>query len=367
MNKNIKSCKNCLNEVQKKNFECDVCLAVKSRLASIHSFTDNPNSTLHDLKKKYKRPHSKYDVCIGISGGVDSCMVATLAGEAGLKAKLIHFDNGWNTQKANKNIYSICEKYGFKLDTRIMDWKIFKSLQRSFFLSSVPDIELVTDHAIFATMTKELSLGEVPIFLNGSNFSTEHGLNLGRIVWNKLDILNIIAINKKFENISLKNYPKTNPLSWAKYRFFNRKSRIDLPLNNYWYKRNTAISYMNEKFGFEDYGFKHEESVFTKVYQRVVLKRKFNCIKVLPHINAQIRNKEFSKEEGENLINSFIDDIDLEQYEIEYVRQKLGFKSSEWEKILNEDPKCHSDYKNMGLLIEPIMKILSKLNLRAME
>ena len=40
--------------------------------------------------------------------------------------------------------------------------------------------------------------------MNGSNFSTEHGLNLGRIVWNKLDILNIIAINKKFENISLK-------------------------------------------------------------------------------------------------------------------------------------------------------------------
>ena len=34
------------------------------------------------------------------------------------------------------------------------------------------------------------------------------------------------------------------------------------------------------------------------------------------------------------------------------------------EKILNEDPKCHSDYQNMGLLIEPIMKILSKLNLR---
>jgi len=356
-----------MNVVNGKFDHCNVCLKVKDRLSGIHLLSDNPDTIIPMLKSSYAKSDCLYDVCIGISGGVDSCMVATLAGEAGLRAKLVHFDNGWNTHNANKNIYSICEKYDFDLDTRIMNWKTFKSLQRSFLLSSVPDIELVTDHAIFATMTKELASGEAPIFLNGANFSTEHGLDLGDLVWNKLDILNIRSINKKFEDVSLKEYPSTNPLVWGKYRFFSKKSRIDLPLNCFWYKRNIAIEYMNKKFGFEDYGHKHEESVFTKVYQRVLLKNKFNCIKIYPHLNAQIRNKEITKTEGKKQIDLFIKDVGLEKYEVEYVREKLGFSNDEWSKILLQKPRSHSEFSNLGNYIKPIMGVLSTLKLRAME
>ena len=364
---NERQCSNCLNLTANDFHICGVCQAVQSRLQDIHLMSDSPESIIADLRSKYTNKTYPYDVCIGISGGVDSCMVATLAGEAGLRVKLVHFDNGWNTNKANKNIFSICDKYNFDLDTRIMDWEIFKSLQRSFLYASVPDIELVTDHAIFSTMTKELAKKEAPVFLNGANFSTEHGLNLGDLVWSKLDILNIRSINKAYENVSLKSYPSSNPFIWAKYRFINKKSRVDLPLNDYWYKRNVAINYMKEKFNFEDYGFKHEESIFTKVYQRVILKDKFNCIKVLPHINSQIRNKELTKQEGMLELENFTKNSGLEKYEVEFVREKLDFEKNEWDMILNTAPRCHSEFMNMGSMMKPIMAVMSRLKLRAMD
>ena len=360
------SCKNCLNPVEIENTVCKVCKSSQDRLNQIHQLSDDPNSIL-DFLRSFRNKKYLYDVSIGISGGVDSCMVATLAGEAGLRAKLVHFDNGWNTNKANENILSICRKYNFHLETHIMDWDTFKGLQRSFILAGVPDIELVTDHAIFATMIDQLRKYESPIFLSGANYATEHGLDLGRLVWNKLDILNIYSINKRFDNVSLKKYPKSNPISWAKHRFFDKKAKIETPLNSFWYKRNKAIDYMNEKFGFQDYGFKHEESIFTKVYQRVILRNKFNCIKILPHLNAQIRNKEITKSYGKKELDSFLENRSLESYEIEYVREKLSFSKQEWEEIQMSEANCHSDFLNIGVYMEPIMRIMSILKLRSMD
>lgn len=360
-------CQKCLNLTTEKEEICSVCTSVEQRLKHFHSMSDDPSTIIKIMSDKYRFPKYKYDVCIGISGGVDSCMVATLAGEAGLRAKLIHFDNGWNTDKANNNIKALCLKYNFHLQTNIMHWDTFKGIQRSFFLASVPDIELVTDHAIFATMIDQLSLGEAPVFLSGANYTTEHGLDLGRIVWNKMDILNIKSINKAFDNVDLSKFPQTNPVAWAMKRFFSKKAKIETPLNNYWYKRNDSVRYMKDKFGFEDYGLKHEESIFTKVYQRVILRNKFNCIKILPHLNAQIRNKEITKAEARTELEGFISDRSLESYEVEFVREKLDFTHDEWKRIQNTKPKCHSKYLNMGTYLEPVMKLLSVLKVRSMD
>lgn len=359
-------CSTCLNPAGNDEQLCSVCKETEERLAKYRKLSNNPDTIIEELRTNYRSAHSQFDVCIGISGGVDSCMVATLAGEAGLRAKLVHFDNGWNSAAANYNIRKICKKYDFVLDTKIMDWKTFRSLQRSFILASVPDIELVTDHAIFATMTNELSSGVAPYFLSGGNFTTEHGLDLGDLVWNKLDSLNISAINRKFENYDLAKYPSTNPLQWAKFRFLSKKAKIIFPLNWYWYQREQAISYMKAQFGFIDYGFKHEESVFTKVYQRTILRQKFSCEKIRPHLNAQIRNQEISRSEGQKRLSKFLGNSDLEDYEVEYVRDKLGFSAHEWDKILAENPRQHSEFLNFGQIMKPVMLILSKLKMRSM-
>jgi len=51
--------------------------------------------------------NSDYDCIVGVSGGVDSSYVAYLAKNLGLRVLAFHFDNGWNSELAVKNIENI--------------------------------------------------------------------------------------------------------------------------------------------------------------------------------------------------------------------------------------------------------------------
>ena len=46
----------------------------------------------------------EYDCIVGLSGGVDSSYVAYLAKTHGLRPLCVHFDSGWNSELAVKNI-----------------------------------------------------------------------------------------------------------------------------------------------------------------------------------------------------------------------------------------------------------------------
>ena len=49
----------------------------------------------------------KYDCITGVSGGVDSTYLALTAKKLGLRPLIVHFDNGWNSELAVKNIENI--------------------------------------------------------------------------------------------------------------------------------------------------------------------------------------------------------------------------------------------------------------------
>ena len=105
---------------------------------------------LNKLKKKLKLSNGKYDCIVGLSGGTDSSYVIYKLWKLGLNPLVIHMDNGWNSRTSNLNINRILTKTNFDFETLILNWKEFRDLQRSFLFAGVPDIELITDHAIFA-------------------------------------------------------------------------------------------------------------------------------------------------------------------------------------------------------------------------
>ena len=49
----------------------------------------------------------EYDCILGLSGGVDSSFVAYKAKEFGLRPLVVHFDSGWNSEGAVKNIENV--------------------------------------------------------------------------------------------------------------------------------------------------------------------------------------------------------------------------------------------------------------------
>ena len=64
------------------------------------------NKIIKSGKKK------EYDCIIGVSGGTDSIYTLYMAKKEGLRPLAVHFDNGWNTDIAVKNIENATSKLG---------------------------------------------------------------------------------------------------------------------------------------------------------------------------------------------------------------------------------------------------------------
>lgn len=93
---------------------------------------------------------------MGLSGGVDSSYVAYLANKYKLRPFAVHVDNGWNSESADRNIKNIVNSLGLDFYRYRVDCEEFKDLQRSYFKSSVVDIEVLTDNAIKILFIKKL-------------------------------------------------------------------------------------------------------------------------------------------------------------------------------------------------------------------
>lgn len=115
-------------------------------------------------------------------------------------------------------------------------------------------------------------------------------------------------------------------------------------LNNINYSKVKAMEVLKKEFGWEYYGGKHYESIFTKFYQAYILPHKFNFDKRKVHLSAQIRNGEITREEAlEELSKSSYDSTQL-RIDKQFVLKKLGFSEAEFDTMMSAPPKSHLDY-----------------------
>ena len=242
---------------------------------------------LDAMMASIKRTSGRYDCLIGLSGGVDSSYVALLARKYDVNPLCLHFDNGWNSVTAVGNIRKIIDKTGWDYHTIVINWPEFKSIQRAYLKAKWVDIEVCTDHAIFASMLKIARSEGIKHVLSGTNFVTEHGMPMAW-TWHKLDRINLRAINKRFGDRRLREFPNTSTLKWLIVRKLGLGLKYLEPLNVIAFNKDRAISELQDEFGWESYGEKHHESIFTKFYQNYILPTKFNVDKRKVHLSALI-------------------------------------------------------------------------------
>ncbi len=299
------------------------------------------NNQLTKIKQQGKG--KTYDCIIGLSGGVDSTYVAYLVKKLGLRALAVHFDNGWNSELAVKNIENIILKTGFDLETYVVNWNEFKDLQRAYLKASVIDIEVLSDHMIVASLYRLCRKYKIKNIITGTNIANEFVIGKDW-VYNKNDLTNIKNIHKQFGTLPLKTFPKLGftKLLFLKW-FFNLQS-IDI-LNYQDYKKKDVKEIIIKEFGWRDYGGKHYESTWTKFYQGYILPRKFGVDKRIAHLSNLILNSEITKEQAiEELKNTPpLPENEVNELE-EYVLKKLSFSASEWETIMSTKPIPHQFY-----------------------
>ena len=355
----MKICQKCIMDDQNDKFIhfdnqgiCNYCKDFEDK-KKIYTFTNEQvKSNLEELKKKISNLKSgEYDLITGISGGVDSSYLLHLIKKLNLNPLIIHFDNGWNSELAVTNIKNLLDKTKFDYITEVIDWNEFKSLQRSFLKAGVVDIEVLTDHAITATLYKYAKRYKIRTIFSGGNFATEQGMPPDWL-WQKSDLINIRDINKKFENIKMSTFPTFDTFNViiemfkAKFKLGYWYQKIE-PLNLINYKKNDAINILNKEYNWVYYGEKHYESTFTEFYQAYILYKKFKIDKRKPHNSSLIRNGELSREDAleKTKLPPYITN-EIERKKVDYFLKKIEMNNNEFQKILSDVPKRHLDYRN---------------------
>ena len=334
---------------------CSHCSEWLPRVQNLPQSTAETETNLDLIAKKLKLEGKgkRYDCMIGLSGGVDSSYIVYLAHKMNLRPLIVHFDNGWNSELAISNIEKIVKKCDFELTTLVVEWKEFRELQKAYLSASVIDIEVATDHAIIATMFQNARKYNIKYLLSGGNIATETGMP-NKWTWPKKDLTNLKNIHRAFSTVPLKTYPTRS--IWTdifEKKFLSQVVDIRI-LDQIKYNKSEAIKMLEEQFGWQYYGGKHYESVFTKFYQAYILPTKFKIDKRLVHLSSLIRNGEMTRKDAleELELPLYVENIFLEDRE--YVLKKLEMSSAEFASIMKAEPIEHieygSDYINLNKL-----------------
>ncbi len=316
---------------------------------------------LQQLVDKIKKAGkgNQYDCLIGVSGGIDSSYTAYVAKKFGLRALLVHMDNGWNSEISVKNIKNIADLLGFDYQSCVLDWEEFKDLQLSFLKASVPEPETPTDIAMLGVLHQIADEHKIKFVISGGNFATE-GI-LPRIWhYNSKDSKYMLHIHNKFGTKKLKTFPLFTWYQEIYYKFF-KGIRIVYLLNYLPFSKSEAMQLLEKELGWKYYGGKHYESKYTGFVQSYILPVKFHIDYRRATFSTQICTGEITREDALKRLETLSYNPDKVREEIDYVCKKLDITTGEFEAIMKERPKWYYEYPNDEKFLNFLYNLYRKL------
>ena len=242
--------------------------------------------TFAEILNRRGRRFRGFDSILGLSGGVDSATVAVRAVEAGLRPLCVHVDGGWNSEESVQNIRNLVDRLGVQLETVVIDWDSMRKLQLAFLRSGTLNQDIPQDHAFFVSLYRTSLRRRLPNILSGLNMATENSEPQSWGYSNK-DAEHIKSVYRADEGKILKRFPL---MDYGTYKSLRRKGRFRViePLNFGSYDPIKSREFLSQNMGWQDYGSKHEESVFTKWFQAVYLPERYGIDKRKAHQSSLV-------------------------------------------------------------------------------
>lgn len=288
----------------------------------------------------------RYDCVVGVSGGVDSSYVAHLAGQHGLRALCVHFDSGWNTEFAVRNIENLLRSLDFDLWTHVVEWAEMRDLQVAFFRSGVANCDTPTDHAIPGVLNRVARRFGIRTILSGSNASTESILPLSW-AYHPNDHWQLLDVHRRFGSVKLDSYPLID--FWQNYFIYPHYHDIKTfkILNYIHYDKAEAKEAIKKELHWTDYGGKHEESVFTRFFQQYYLPTRFGFDKRRPHLASLILSGQITREEALDQLRLPPYNQQQIEFDLEFIAKKLDMSVAELEALIAKPGVHHRAYRSL--------------------
>lgn len=302
----LKFCKNCVLDgraeelVLDSNGVCNFCHIAQKELKMAELEKPNLSKRIEKIKKDGKG--KKYDCLIGLSGGVDSSLTLHYLVELGLRPLCFSIDNGYNNPKADENIMRLVEGLKVPFYRYTINLQKFRELQKAFMKAGLINLEIPTDHILLASSLEMAAKYGIKWILSGGNVATE-SIMPPSWSYNARDLTHVKDVYRKMMGKKLKGLPLCGLLKWNYYRWIKGIKTFYL-LDYYDYKRQEAIKILEEKYGYKNYGEKHEESDFTKWFQNFYLFERFGIDKRAAHYSSLINSGQMDRRDAMALLEN---------------------------------------------------------------
>jgi hypothetical protein len=266
------------------------------------------------------------------------------------------------------NIEKTLKVLDIDLYTYVVDWEEFKDLQIAFIKSSIPNLEIPTDHGICSILYQLANKFNIKYIMSGSNVTTEAIMPALWMGGNQVQYYaNIMDIHSRYGTKKFKTYPKTSFTEFLYYTFI-KKIRIINILNYIKYNKREALDILKTELSYTEYANKHYESIYTRFFQAYILPKKYNMDKRLPHLSTLVASKQITRDYALSELEKPICDPALLAEDKAFVIKKFGFTEQEFETLMHEKPRPYTDFKNYDFIFNYFYgaaKYIRKLILKA--
>ena len=132
-------------------------------------------------------------------------------------------------------------------------------------------------------------------------------------------------------------------------------------LNHLPYNKLEAMKTIESELGWQYYGGKHYESIFTRFFQAYILPKKFNIDKRKAHLSTLICSGQITREKALEEIKQETYPEEMLVQDKEYVNKKLGLTSKEFEDMMSSPPKSYKEYANQETFLKFVYKVYYKV------
>ena len=332
---------------------CNHCSEFLERRLAITAYGQAKVDRLEPMLSGLRNSRSataSHDVVVGVSGGVDSSLVALLAQQAGLRVLAVHMDNGWDTPIALQNVYQLANLQGITYQAEVLDWNGFKAVQRAFIEAGVPDIELPTDIAIMAVLHRTAAKHGIRTILSGGNIVNE-GILPSSWMYNPRDSRYSEAIVRRY-GLPLNVFApvKFGFREELRARFFHR-IRTLYPLNQFRYDKESARQQLTQAIGWRSYGGKHCESTFTRFTQLIYHPRRHGIDYRRGYFSADICVGSITRDQAlQKLEIPAWADLNVTN-DVAFVARKLDYQPKDLERFMDAPPLWYKDFPHRERLL----------------
>lgn len=318
---------------------CDTARALASRAQQSMSITE----TFRKLRES-RTLDSKYDVVVGVSGGLDSSYLLHEACASDLRVLAVHMDNCWNSSAASANLSRLIEKSEVDLVSWVVDRETQLDFQRAFLSADVVDVDLLYDNALHAVCYRTARDFKVKTILGGANLASE-GVEVPRNwAWFPFDGTNVRGIARN-AGLHVGDYPIFSFSEYIRESLVYGIRWLSPLVNDERYKREAALKMLSALYDFKDYGDKHSENIFTKVYQMIILPEKFGIDKRKAHLSSLIVSGQLTRDEAMGVLEEpHYSDENSKQLDISFFCDRLEMSENEFRAYLSRPPKPHKAY-----------------------